>query len=228
MESTEANKKIPQDLFDLLVAAERELGFHQGFKMLFGPWATLDTADVAFLSLNPGRAPDNAEMRVVSDERGNSYYVEQEITRSPITAQFLGMAKFLGVQPGAILTGVVAPFRSNNWKSLPRLQREGALEIGRQFWLKPLQRPTLRLIITCSNEAAAMACAITDAILEEEISSGWGGISIRGYRTPDGRSLVHLPHLSRFRLFGRPASEEPLRRIFELKQMAGRSGLGRH
>lgn len=68
---------------------ESELCFNEGFKPLYCPWSTLETGRVAFLSLNPGRAPDDAEMRVVSDERGNSYEVERETTKSPLTDQFL-------------------------------------------------------------------------------------------------------------------------------------------
>lgn len=57
----------------LLTAEETKLQFSQGFKFLYGPWSSRAGLEVAFLSLNPGRAPPFAELRTVSDERGNSY-----------------------------------------------------------------------------------------------------------------------------------------------------------
>ena len=73
--------------FDRLTAEERRLDLSGGFKFLYGPWKGLETARIAFLSLNPGQAPVEAELRVVSDERGNSYEVERTTTLSPITEQ---------------------------------------------------------------------------------------------------------------------------------------------
>lgn len=72
--------------------AGREIGFTEGYKILFAPWATIGTTDTVFLSLNPGRPPAGAELEVLSDERGNSYEVERHITVSPITEQFLALA----------------------------------------------------------------------------------------------------------------------------------------
>lgn len=47
----------------------------------------------------------------------------------------------------------------------------------------------------------------------EAMPTGWG--SIPAYRGPkaDGRELIILPHLSRFKLFNRPQSQPMLRRI---------------
>jgi hypothetical protein len=57
---------------EILHSGEASLGFNQGFKILYCPLTTLVTAKVAFLSLNPGPAPEGADLRVVSDERGNN------------------------------------------------------------------------------------------------------------------------------------------------------------
>lgn len=200
----------------LLKHAEEELGLTKGYKFLYVPWKTLNSASVTFLSLNPGRAPDAADMRVVADERGNSYEVEQYTTKSNITAQFMRFAEFLGCAPNDILTGVVAPFRSDGWAELSSTQKRRSLELGYAFWSEPLRHPDLKVITVCSEEAASMAVDITDASLDEVLDSGWGTIKIRRYRTPQGQLIVHLPHLSRFRLFGRPESEGPLRKAFEL------------
>ncbi len=193
-----------------LAAEETRLGLTQGFKMLYGPWATLGGCDTAFLSLNPGRAPDKAAMRTVSDERGNSYEVERLTTVSPLTDQFLRLAELIGRTPLQIMTGVVAPFRSDGFASLAPGQRAAALALGQDFWRGPLSAPGLRLVVAVSREAAEMAVALTGARYDGQVAAGWGDHVLRRFRMPDGGRVVHLPHLSRFRLVGRPASADAL------------------
>lgn len=191
----------------VLETSENALGFTLGFKPLYCPWETLHTAKVAFLSLNPGRAPNNAELRLTSDERGNSYEVEKYTTRSPLTAQFLLLCDLLGLRPSEVLTGVAAPFRSNNWQELTLQQRKGSLEIGRRFWEQPLSCSGLQMVITCSTEATKLAVSITAARPDTEVSAAWGKIRLRRFVSESGKVVIQLPHLSRFRLLGRPASE---------------------
>ena len=200
----------------LLTKAETALGFAQGFKPLYSPWSALQSGTVAFLSLNPGRAPDRADLRMVSDERGNSYLAERLVTRSPLSAQFLQLCDLIGLAPAQVITGVAAPFRSGNWADLTPEQKQGSLEIGQRFWSGPLARPALRLIFACSAEATRLAISLTGARLKDEISAAWGNICLRRYVAPDGRVVVQLPHLSRFRLLGRPASEAAIRALIDV------------
>lgn len=187
--------------------AEAELGFGDGFKFVYGPWATLRQGEVAFISLNPGKAPDGATLRMVSDERGNSYGVERSTSRSPITDQFLRLADLLDVRPCDILTGVAAPFRSDSWGGLTNRQRREALALGKRFWEAPLSRPELRLIVVCSKEAAQLTVEVTKASFVDEYPAGWGRQKLRRYCVQPDKKIVHLPHLSRFRLLGRDPSE---------------------
>ena len=199
-----------------LTSAETRLGFTEGFKFVYGPWATLDVARVAFLSLNPGKAPEGENPRTVSDERGNSYEVNRDVTRSRITPQFLKLAELLEVAPCDILTGVAAPFRSRNWESLTQDQREGALAIGRRFWGEPLRNPNVRLIIASSKGAGRLACELTNASLADEVTAGWGNIKLRRYGAGGDKTVVQLPQLSRFQLLSRPESEQAIRRVLGL------------
>ena len=199
-----------------LRSAEKRLGFSEGFKFVYGPWATLDVARIAFISLNPGKAPEGENLRTVSDERGSSYEVDRHVTRSRITPQFLKLAELLEVAPGDILTGVAAPFRSHNWESLTQDQRDGALAIGREFWREPLCNPNVRLIIASSKEAGRLACELTDASLAFEVTAGWGNVKLRRYGAVGDKTVVQLPQLSRFQLLSRPESEEAIRRVLGL------------
>ena len=196
---------------DALRSREQQLGYTQGYKLLFCPWATLKRARVAFISLNPGRPPDGADLRVVSDERGNSYEVERSYTASPITEQFLQFCDFLDVAPSEVLTGVAAPFRSCGWGQLSSVQKNEALAMGTAFWSQALNQE-IKMVVAVSKEAARVAQDALGARFETAIPSGWGEVQIQIFQGAHGRRLVQLPHLSRFKLFGRPGSEPYLRK----------------
>ncbi|SVD71113.1 uncharacterized protein METZ01_LOCUS423967, partial [marine metagenome] len=65
-----------------ITEAERTFNFQEGYKILYVPWRTINTSGVALISLNPGVPPENADLRVISDERGNSYEKDKYITKS--------------------------------------------------------------------------------------------------------------------------------------------------
>lgn len=197
-----------------LSGVEARLGLTSGFKFVYGPWASLNSARIAFLSLNPGVPPDGADLRTVSDERGNSYVVEQATTRSPITDQYLRLARLLGVDPSAVLAGVVIPFRSARVADLTAQQHAAGLALAAKFWRGPLSRGDLQTIVTSGREAGDFVIGLLGARPEAVLPSGWGGISLRRLRTDDGRAIVQLPHLSRFKLLSRPECLEPLRAVF--------------
>lgn len=199
----------------LLASKEQELGFTEGFKLLYCPWRTIDVADTLFLSLNPGRPPrDIDDPRTVSDERGNSYVVERLTTNSPITEQFLKFCGFLGADPDHVLAGVVYPFRSNAWSDLTPQQKKVGLRIGTELWTKVLNESNIKRIVALSNEATSVVTSIKGAKLSRTISSGWGPTKLKSFDSPDGTSIVQLPHLSQFKLFSRADCHEPLREIF--------------
>ena len=196
--------------------AASHLGFHEGYKILYVPWEALGQSDTVFLSLNPGRPPHGAALDTLSDERGNSYEVERMTTASPITAQFLALAELLRLKPRDILTGTVAPFRSNRWKTLSTTQRNTALAIGTEFWRQAFSLKRPKRVIACCPEAAQVAIDILGGKAELTISSGWGNTSLRRYRASDGAVIAQIPHLSTFKLLSRPECREPLRTILEL------------
>jgi len=206
------------EIWDARIAdAATRLNFNEGYKILYVPWKTIGASDTVFLSLNPGRPPINAELCTLSDERGNSYEVERAVTASPITAQFLALAEMIQVQPGDILTGTAAPFRSNRWKTLPLAQRRAALEIGKEFWRQVFAEKLPRRVIACCPEAAQMANEILRAKPEMSIRSGWGETSLHRFRGNSGALVAQIPHLSTFKLLSRSECIEPLRSILDLR-----------
>ena len=202
------------DIQKILLAKEKELAFEEGFKLLYCPWERINSAQLAFLSLNPGRPPNQESLRVVSDERGNSYVVEREINKSPITEQYLKFCELLGVNPNAVLSGVIFPFRSNAWKSLTIFQRQQGLALGSQLW-KSILHEKIRLVVAVGNETAKILIDIFDAKKEKCVPSGWGNISLRRFIGHNGVKIVQLPHLSRFKLLSNDRFLPPLKEVFE-------------
>lgn len=195
----------------------QEHGFNQGFQLLYCPWSTLDSADTVFLSLNPGKPPEKKDQECIEDRRGNTYEVERNSTKSPLTGQFIALCKFLGKFPSDVLTGVATPYRSNNWRELNRAQRHESLAVGEAFWREALPHRPRRLIIACSSIARDMVYDIYDVAPQDRprgILSGWGNTRLRRYDCRNGPTIVALPHLSRFTLVGKKECETALCQIF--------------
>ena len=201
-----------------LSKADAKYHFRDGSKLLYSPWETLKKAKIAFISLNPGKPPKNAELKVVSDERGNSYEVEKEITESEITHQFLSLCKFLETPPNEVLTGTICPFRSADWENFldgsifTDEQKRIGLSLGEEFWLEALNK--INIIISVGNETTNLVVKILDAKKNLEINSGWGNVKLRRYENSQNKMIIHMPHLSRFQLFSRQNCIKPLKIIF--------------
>ena len=215
-------KKISRVKFDLkkyvnnmIENTEKMYDFKEGYKLLYCPWDTISSAKIAFISLNPGgKTPCESSLRLISEEKGNSYELESNTTKSPITFQFMELCKLIGEKPINILTGTIFPFRSKSWESLTYEQRNAGLLIGKQFWKKSLRN--LNLIICVGKTSTENIIDLSDFKEEKIYDSGWGDIKITRYKDSKNRTLIHLPHLSTFKLFSRPECLPPLKKVFDL------------
>ena len=192
---------------------EAKYNFKNGFKLLYCPWETIEKSKFAFISLNPGVLPDDEDDSIISDERGNSYLIERDYSKSPLTEQFLKMADFLNENPTDILTGVIHPFRSNRWKDFSKEQKEIGLQIGREFWEKVLT-PQIKTIVVIGNEACKEVTDITNSKLIMEVNSGWGKYKLQRYQSSWGAKIIKLQHLSTYKLFSRDECLKPLTAVF--------------
>lgn len=204
-----------EEYFVQLDSLSKQFKFTEGFKLLYCPWQRISDARVAFISLNPGKAPKNIDLRTVEDTHGNSYLVERATTRSPLNEQFLAMCSFLNRDPEQILTGAFFPFRSGKWQDLDAIQIEAGLSFCRPFWKSAITE-NCELVIVLSNFVAKQVVDLLDGKLEAEIPSGWGTTKLRRYISPSGTRVIQLPHLSTFRLFSREECMKPLRDVFQL------------
>lgn len=189
--------------------------FQDGYKLLYCPWENIHTSQIAFISLNPGVLPDYEVKETLSDERGNSYEVEQLYSKSPFTEQFLKMCHLLGIEPHKVLTGVIHPFRSHRWRNLSKEQRIAGLDIGRDFWSVALS-PQVHTIIVSGNTACDEVVQITRSRIKKRLDSGWGTCQFEVYETLTKQRLIKLPHLSTYKIFSRSQCASSLQTLFTL------------
>ena len=188
---------------------------------MFCPWDSLQKkCEVSLISLNPsGNVPQGADLRTISDERGNSYVIEKETTQSPITHQILMLFQFLGIDPSKTITGVLCPFRSISWSNLSREQRHVGVEVGKEFWSAAL-RPTVKTVIALGGDAGKILKVIFNSSLEIQIPSNWGDVTLSRFSSLDGPDIIQLPHLSRYKLFSSKNWEAlykpPLQEVFRI------------
>jgi hypothetical protein len=176
-----------------------------------------------FLGLNPGGDSITHEEQRESCENGSPYVNEiwknyppgQEPLQKQIQILFAGQ----GWEYDQVLSGQLVPFRSQNWSSLPR--KEESLEFGTSLWAEIFSyvRPNL-VVALGKTEARApinnlLSNVFGNVIRSKEISVGWGKIC-GGLDIYDHCRFISLPHLSRFRIMGRPASREGLKQLFSV------------
>lgn len=176
--------------------------------MLYCPSAVRLSASVATLGLNPGggRDPSQAweDWCQFSDEDGNSHFVQRwgkSGGKSALQWQIERLVCLLGIPEHDLLSANLVPFRSPDWKALPRTEESLNFGFSLLDWL--LASPELKLVVAfgLGNIERRLVTYLGAESLGEE-RTGWGKTVARFYRTPRFH-LAHLPHLSRFCVLGR-------------------------
>ncbi|MCZ6848822.1 MAG: hypothetical protein O7F75_08250 [Alphaproteobacteria bacterium] len=195
----------------------RARGYCLGWRLLYSPAKVLDGARVAFIGLNPGGskpAPDHAEFAMAS---GSAY--EREVWKdstlpgeAPLQLQVRELFRLLGERAEDVLAGNLVPFRSPSWDALPRQKREWAIEFGTDIWGDLLKRSGPEVVITIGNVATKALIPVLDVRDMKRIPVNWG--KVKGWRGQiPGGTHVGLPHLSWYRIMGRPESEKAVKRL---------------
>lgn len=196
-------------------SAYRESGNALGWRLLSSPASTLRGAEVALLGLNPGGQIDRADHPRFAVSHGSAYVEERWHNfppgRNPLQTQVRALFDKLRVKPERVLAGNLVPFRSPNWKALKN--KRFALEFGRRLWTEILKRARPRLVIGMGREVTHNLRAILGAGPSKRHRVGWGCVT-GTCATFQGGLLVGLPHLSRFTIVTRPASQSGLQSLF--------------
>ena len=190
------------------------LGAGAGWRLLYSPTHVLRGADVALIAANPDGSfapPDHGEFSMVS---GSAYVNESWAGfppgAAPLQRQVQHLFQELSVSPPDVLAGNLIPYRSPKWDELP--DPDAAVTLGGSLWADMIAAARPKLII-CLGDVTWRA--ITRVISAGPVTTapvGWG--VVRGRRAPfEGGRIIGLPHLSRYRVFGRQQSAAPLRAL---------------
>ncbi len=186
-----------------------------GWRLLYSPTHVLDHADVAFIGLNPGGNGVDSAHGEFAMESGSAYCLERWGGKDPggsiLQQQVQAVCARLKVEPEHVLAGNLVPFRSSNWASLT--DKRGALAFGQSIWTRILERAEPRIVVTMGRDAAKQVSRMLNVRNIERHTLAWGSISgLRG-RYPGG-AFVGLPHLSRYTVMTRAASQPGLGALF--------------
>ena len=205
-----------EELRARISAACSASGNNRGWRLLASPIDVLDTADVAFIGLNPGgssQPPEHAELAM----NAGSAYVDETWGGSslpgdnPLQRQVRALFRALSVPPDRVLAGNLVPFRSPSWSELRN--RAFSLRFGETLWAEILSRAKPGLVIGMGREVLGPLSRILGATGVHSIPVGWGNVTAVKASIPRG-SLVVLPHLSRFGIITRAQSAAALRTLF--------------
>ena len=200
------------------IATEHQAGgYGMGWRLLYSPTHVLGGSPVAFLGINPGGSGVDPRHTDLASERGSAYVMESWVGyppgESPLQRQVRALFAALDVDPDEVLAGNLIPFRSPSLDALPN--RERALAFGLSLWKELLEAAQPSLVITMGAQTTHPVATMLGAERLVRVSLGWG--SVAGTRASfTGGTHVGLPHLSRFRVFGRQESEAGLRKLLGL------------
>ena len=214
-------------------SAYDRLGHQLGWRFLYTPARTLapDTR-LAFVALNPG--DDKYHEPILSVEEGNAYRVErwwgvrqEGGLQTQIRHLYVELAKRTeGATADELMDQTLAlnfcPFRSPGWP--PLVRPEESIEFSRRMWATVLDIVEPSVIVCLGSDPMRYLDPVVRAHgavptgPTEKRPVGWGNVKYavaRYAKTPREVTMVGLPHLSRFRIFGRPESRRATTEIVD-------------
>jgi hypothetical protein len=188
-----------------------QLSHTQSWRFLTSPKSTLSKrTDAIFITLNPGGDKITHERDKESCEHGSPYLYESWKGCPPgeesLQKQIQILYRELDWEFDSVLSGQLVPFRSPSWSELPR-QGE-SLEFGIQLWREVINcvKPNIIVAMGKSELRSPLIKILGKPKASETHSVGWGNISA-SLDIFASCKLLSLPHLSRFKIMGRPQSQ---------------------
>jgi hypothetical protein len=228
-----------KDLFrEACVEIENEyvrLGHAMGWRFLTSPRATLaHTTPIALITLNPGGSVERPDHARESSESGSAYIVEhwrrgKGPGDAPLQREVRILFSLLAAAHGAASSGdellhrslsaYFVPFRSPSFEALAF--PDESLAFASRLWSRLFEHLDPKLVITIDRRTAHCVGRILGEKLdvtpsEQHFPTGWGEVTaeIRTFECGGARrSLLRLPHLSRFGVFTRSKSRQHMERV---------------
>lgn len=207
----------PLQLRDRIEAEYKRLGYLLGWRLLYSPLSVLDNARVALIAQNPGGTYAPTDHADLAMERGSAYAAESWKDKPPgeeaLQKQILALFELLNEPPERVLAGNLVPFRSPSWVDLPH--QSEAVDFGAALWRDILRHVRPQLVICLGELTGKQIQQMLGVEQPHPVAVNWG--SCRGeWGLHEYGRYVRLPHLSRFKIVGRPESEGPLRELLGL------------
>ncbi|MDF2456661.1 MAG: hypothetical protein K0R51_2654 [Cytophagaceae bacterium] len=218
-----------KDIFQNIEAKYKDLNHQLGWRFLTTYSETLKkNSGIALLTLNPGGDEAHKSSILCTPENQNSYLHEDWRGKGngndPLQVQVQHLfkeltkhhPKYKKVDQLMIesLMGYFIPFRSPDIKRLiaPEASRKFAVEL----WSSLLITANLSLVICIDHQTfrdvKSIYLGYGFKLQDEQVyETGWGKIkaeSVKASKDTQVLVIVRLPHLSRFKIFGRPGKEK--------------------
>jgi hypothetical protein len=224
------NNRIDFDyLIEKIDEKYNELGHKKGYRFLLSSKNNF-SSDILFLNLNPGGDKIMKDHHSESCERGPAHITEiwhnYPIGKAPLQIQVQRMFEELSeILPGnrklinEALIAYFIPFRSKNFNDLHAKKK--SIEFGISFWKEIFQVIQPKLIICIGNDTwNNLKDLFSFSNKPFEINLGWknsNGGEIKGqvYFFNNGQRILKLPHLSRYKIFGRMESKKQVKKLLK-------------
>ncbi|MGU3493286.1 hypothetical protein ACLBXM_04515 [Xanthobacteraceae bacterium A53D] len=194
-----------------------------GWSFMYVPQEQLHTARIALVGLNPGGSHTPEENQWHYTKGKNAYIDEKwnalEAGKHPLQLEVARLFEAISASGEDVFAANLIPFRSPSWEQLP--DRAGAIRFGLDLWTWTLSQSPARLFISIGKVPGRHLAGLLRAHLVGRTEAGWKPQTIDTYRAEDGRTVIALPHLSRFKIFSkeRTLASDLLKR---LPQVSGR------
>lgn len=184
-----------------------------GWRLLYSPRRVLSGARVALLGMNPGGRSVNPAHGEFSSEAGSAYRksVEDWGSNSTLQNQVIALFQRLRVSPEDVLAGNLVPFRSPSEKTL--LEASDAIAFGKTIWGEIFAKVRPELVITMGHTTNREISRLLGVRSSRVYPTGWGNYTASRGDFPAG-TWIGLPHLSRFGIMTRDASQRELDELF--------------
>lgn len=177
-------------------------GYRQGWAFMMTPEASLRTAKVAMVGLNPG---GNGQHGCWDHAAGNAYFVQKwadnDTRDSAIQIQVKEIHRTLGIGENDTFAAQFIPFRSRDLASLSEFASAKAFAM--RLWAWVIEQSPAQLYLCMGKEAGSAVGHLLKAKWAEDNATGWGATKYRRRVAADGRVVVEMPHPSRYQLFSR-------------------------
>jgi hypothetical protein len=216
--STLPDAQLFELLKDCIERERKALDTGQGIKFLYSDVRSLSNPFWT-IGLNPGGGHIEEDQWCREDGKHDyrDGYKNRDVVELrgegglKLREQLNAMVQWLGIDWAQTLSFNLVPFRSQEWRKIPRDQRRRAIRFASEkLWPLLRKHRTPSLIVSFARPSADVFRELFSHISPPRaFPVGWGKITADLSESAE-LAIVRLPHLSRYRIFDREIGAAPL------------------